>query len=109
MCDASRIALSVVFNQKREKILYPIYFASKTLNEAQKNYTVTEHKLLAIVFAVEMFWSYLFCTRVIVHTNNSALRYLIAKEDAKSRLIRWVLLLQEFDFEVTYINGTGIK
>ena len=59
-----------------------------------------EQDLLAVVFALEKFHSYLLGTRVIVHTDHSALRYLMAKKDAKSRLIRWVLLLQEFDFEV---------
>ena len=64
-----------------------------------KNYTVTE-ELLAVVFAFEKFCSYLLGNRVIVHTDHSSLRYLMAKKDAKPRLIRWVLLLQEFDFEV---------
>ena len=61
---------------------------------------MTEQELLAIVFAFEKSLSYLLGTRVIVHTDHSALRYLMAKKDAKPRLIRWVLLLQEFDFEV---------
>ena len=61
---------------------------------------MTEQELLAVVFAFEKFLSYLLGTRVIVHTDHSALRYLMAKKDAKTRLIRWVLLLQEFDFEV---------
>ena len=61
---------------------------------------MTEQELLAVVFAFEKFRSYLLGTRVIVHTDHSELRYLMAKKDAKPRLIRWVLLLQEFDFEV---------
>ena len=92
--------------QRRNKILHPIYYASKSLNEAQKNYTVTEQELLAVVFAFEKFRSYLLGTRVIVHTDHSALRYLMAKKDVKPRLIRWVLLMQEFDFEVLDRKGT---
>ena len=106
MCDASGVALGVVLGQRRDKILHPIYYASKALNEAQKNYTVTEQELIAVVFAFEKFCSYFLGTRVIVHTDHFALRYLMAKKDAKTRLIRWVLLLQEFDFEVIDRKGT---
>ena len=88
MCDAIGVALGVVLEQRRNKILHPIYYASKALNEAQKNYTMTEQELLAVVFAFEIFRSYLLGTGVIVHTDHSALRYLMAKKDAKPRLIR---------------------
>ncbi|XP_015165386.1 uncharacterized protein [Solanum tuberosum] len=75
MCDASDAALGVVLGQKCNKLFHPIYYSSKTLNNAQR-------------------------TKVIVHTDHVALRYLMAKKDVNPRLIRWVLLLQEFDFEV---------
>ena len=91
MCDASGVALCVVLGHRRNKILHPIYYACKALNEAQKNYTVTEQELLAVVFSFEKFRSYSLGTRVIVHTDHSALRYLMAKKDLKPRLIRWVL------------------
>ena len=67
---------------------------------------MTEQKFLAVVFAFEKFCSYLFGTRVIVHTDHSALRYLMEKKDVKPRLIHWVLLMQEFDFEVKDRKGT---
>ncbi|XP_060177803.1 uncharacterized protein LOC132607738 [Lycium barbarum] len=105
MCDASGFAMGAVLGQKRDKIFHPIYYASKTLNSAQMNYTVTEQELLAIVFAFEKFRAYLLGTHVIVHTDHAALRYLMTKKDAKPRLIRWVLLLQEFDFEVKDRKG----
>ena len=72
----------------------------------KKKYTVTEQKLPAVLFTFEKFRSYLLGTKVIVHTDHSALRYLMAKKDAKPRLIRWVLLLQEFDFVVKDRKGT---
>ncbi|MFV1224578.1 ribonuclease H family protein, partial [Klebsiella pneumoniae] len=75
-------------------------------NEAQKNYTLSEQELLAVVFAFEKFHSNLVGTRVIVHSDHSALIYLMEKKDVKPRLIRWVLLLQEFDFEVLDRKGT---
>jgi len=105
MCDASGVALGAVLGQKREKLFHPIYYASKALNGAQKNYTVTDQELLAVVYAFEKFRAYLLGTKVVVHTDHAALRYLMAKKDAKPRLIRWVLLLQEFDFEVKDRKG----
>nr|GFA80125.1 reverse transcriptase domain-containing protein [Tanacetum cinerariifolium] len=56
--------------------------------------------MLAVVYAFEKFWSYLIMNKSIVHTDHSALKYLFAKKDAKARLLRWVSILQEFDFKV---------
>ncbi|XP_070035477.1 uncharacterized protein [Nicotiana tomentosiformis] len=67
---------------------------------AQVNYTVTEKELLAIVFAIEKFLTYLMGAKVIAHTDHAALCYLMNKKDSKSRLMRWVLLLQEFDIDI---------
>ena len=74
MCDVSGVALGMVLGQRRDKILHRIYYVSKALNEAQKNNTVTKHKLLAVVFTFEKFRSYLLGMRVIVHIDYSALR-----------------------------------
>ena len=72
-------------------------YASRTLNDAHLNYATTEKELLAIVFAFDKFRPYLIDNKVIVHTDHSAIKYLMTKKDEKPRLIRWVLLLQEFD------------
>ncbi|XP_060216627.1 uncharacterized protein LOC132644089 [Lycium barbarum] len=106
MCDASGFAIGAVLGQRHNKIMHPIYYASRTLNAAQMNYTVTEQELLAIVFAFEKFRAYLLGSKVVVYTDHAAMRYLMAKKEAKPRLIRWVLLLQEFDFEVKDRKGT---
>ena len=66
----------------------------------QLNYATTEKELLSIVFAFDKFQPYLIGKKVIVHTDHSAIKYLMTKKDAKLRLIRWVLLLQEFDMEI---------
>ncbi|CAL8167574.1 unnamed protein product [Prunus armeniaca] len=70
------------------------------------NYATTEKELLAVVFALEKFRSYLVGAKVIVYTDHAALKYLLSKKDAKPRLIRWILLLQEFDLEIRDKKGS---
>ncbi|GJU14232.1 reverse transcriptase domain-containing protein [Tanacetum coccineum] len=94
-----------VLGQKDGKNFHPIYFASKTLNYAQQIYTVTEKELMAVVFAFDKFRSYLILSKTVIHTDHSALRHLFKKQDAKPRLIRWILLLQKFDIEIKDIKG----
>ena len=65
-----------------------IYYANKTLNEAQRNYTTTEKELLAVVFALDKFRAYLVGSVIVVFTDHSGLKYLLTKQDAKARLIR---------------------
>ncbi|GJS77304.1 reverse transcriptase domain-containing protein [Tanacetum coccineum] len=105
MCDASDYAIGAVLGQRIEKHFRPIHYASKTMTEAESNYTTTEKEMLAVVYAFEKFWSYLIMNKSIVYTDHSALKYLFAKKDAKARLLRWVLLLQEFDFKVIDMKG----
>nr|XP_025692648.1 uncharacterized protein LOC112794893 [Arachis hypogaea] len=106
MCDASEIAIGAVLGQKKGNLHHVIYYASKVLNEAQKNYTTTEKELLAVVYAFDKFRSYLIGSKIVVYTDHAALKYLMSKQDAKPRLIRWILLLQEFDIEVRDRKGT---
>ncbi|GJX29812.1 reverse transcriptase domain-containing protein [Tanacetum coccineum] len=106
MCDAIDFAVGAILGQKYGNNFHPIYFASKTLNPAQQKYTVTEKELLAVVFAFDKFRSDLILPKTIVHTDHSALRHLFKKQDAKVRLIRWILLLQEFDLEIKGRRGT---
>ena len=82
MCDASDYAIGAVLGQKRERIFQVIHYASRTLNDAQPNYATTEKELLAIVFTFDKFRPYLIGNKVIVHTNNSAIKYLISKKEA---------------------------
>nr|GFA91235.1 reverse transcriptase domain-containing protein [Tanacetum cinerariifolium] len=91
--------------QRHEKHFKPIHYASKTMNDAKTKYTTTEKEMLAVMYAFEKFQSYLIMNKSIVHTDHSALKYLFAKKDAKARFLRWVLLLQEFDFQVLDTKG----
>ncbi|XP_024982962.1 uncharacterized protein LOC112519199 [Cynara cardunculus var. scolymus] len=94
-----------VLGQKDGKSSCVIYYASQSLDSAQCNYLTTEKELLAVVFALEKFRSYLLGTKVIVFSDHGALKYLLKKKDAKPRLIRWILLFQEFDLEIRDKSG----
>ncbi|GJZ97251.1 reverse transcriptase domain-containing protein [Tanacetum coccineum] len=105
MCDASDFVIGAVLGQRHEKHFRPIHYASKTMTEAELHYTTTEKEMLAVVYAFEIFRSYLILNKSIVYMDHSALKYLFAKKDYKVRLIRWVLLLQEFKFKVINTKG----
>ena len=105
MCDASDFAMGAALGQKAEKVSKAIYYASKTFNKAQENYSTTKKEMLAIVFACEQFRPYILGSHVIIHTDHATIKHLMAKKEAKPRLIRWVLLLQEFDLEIKDKKG----
>ncbi|RDX63881.1 Retrovirus-related Pol polyprotein from transposon 17.6, partial [Mucuna pruriens] len=93
MCDASNSALGAVLGQRAG------------VGQLVHNYTTIEKELLAIVFALDKFRAYLIDSRIIMFSNNAALRYLLKKPDAKPRQIRWMLLLQEFNIEIRDKKG----
>ena len=99
-CDASDYAIRAVLGQRKDKKPCVISYASHTLNDAQMNYTTIEKELLAVVFALDKFWSYMIGSPIVVCTDHSTLKYIKAKQDAKPRLIRWILLLQEFELTI---------
>lgn len=105
MYDTNDYAMGVVLCQMEDNKPYVVYYASKTLNDAQKNYTTTEKELLAVVFALDKFRNYLLRTSIIIFTDYLALKYLLNKKDAKARLIRWILLLQEFNVQIKDKQG----
>ncbi|GJV36781.1 reverse transcriptase domain-containing protein [Tanacetum coccineum] len=101
MCDASDYA--VVLGQRREKHFQPIHYSSKSMNEAQENYTTTEKELLAVVFAFDKFRQYLVCLKPLYRL--IILLCDFTKQDAKPRLIRWILLVQEFYIKIRDKRG----
>ena len=84
MCDASDYEIGAVLGQQVGKVSHVIYYASKTLNDAQMNYSTTEKELLAIVFALDKFRSYLLRSKVLIYSDHAALTYLFFKKDAKA-------------------------
>nr|GEY25595.1 reverse transcriptase domain-containing protein [Tanacetum cinerariifolium] len=93
MCDASDFAVGAVLGQRQEKHFRPIHYASKTITEAESNYTTTEKEMLAVVYAFEKFCSNLIMNKSIVYKDHSALKYFFAKKDSKARLLRSISLL----------------
>lgn len=89
-----------MLGQQRNKVFLSLYYASKVLNDAQLNYATIEKELLVIVYALEKFRSYLIGSKVTIFTAHVAIKYLLTKADSRPRLIRCVLLLQEFDIEI---------
>jgi hypothetical protein len=79
MCDASDYAIGAVLGQRKEGRVHTVYYASKTLSEAQLNYATTEKELLAVVFAFEKFRSYIVNSKVIVCTDHTTIKYLLAE------------------------------
>ena len=100
MCDASNTAVGAILGQRIDGNPVAIYYASKTLGGAQVNYSTTEKELHAIIFALEKFRQYVLGSKIIVFSDHAALKYLLTKKESKSRLIRWIILLQEFDLEI---------
>ena len=105
MCDASDLAIGEVLGQREDGKSHVVYYARKTLNEAQRNYTTIEKELLAVVYALDKFVAYLVGADIVIFTDHSALKYLLTKQNAKARLIRWVLLLQEFNLQIKDKKG----
>jgi len=106
MCDASDYAIGAVLAQRKSKVFYAIHYASKVLNETQINYATTEMELLVIGYALEKCRAYLIGSSVSVYTDHAAIKYLLTKFVSKLRLIRWILLLQEFDFVIKDKKGS---
>jgi len=105
MCDASDFAIGDVLGQRVDNRQHVIYYSSRTLNNAQQNYTTTKKEFLAVVFALEKFRPYLLGSKTVIFTDHSALKHLMTKKEAKARLIRWILLLQEFDLKIRDKKG----
>ena len=74
MCDVSDYAMGAVLGQRTEKMFKAIYYASKTFNKAQDNYSATEKEILAMMFSCEKFRPYILGSHVIIHNDHAAIR-----------------------------------
>ena len=105
MCDASDYAIGAILGQREDKKAFVIYYANKTLDSAQANYTTTEKEFMAVIFALEKFRSYIVGSPVTISTDHAALKYFLSKQDTKPRLTRWILLCQEFNLTIKDKKG----
>ena len=104
--DASDMAVGAALMQEKIRGWFrPVYYASRMLKPAEKNYTVTEREARGMIFALEKFRHYLLGNKVIFHVDHQALIFLVKKPKLEGRLARWMLLLQEFDFTVFHTPG----
>ena len=109
MCYASDCAVGAVLGQRLDKKPRAICYASKTLIKAEINYTTTEKELLAVVYALKKFQPYILGSKIIIYSDYAALKYLLSKKEAKPRLMRWVLLVQEFNLEIKDKKATRTR
>ncbi|KAI5716006.1 hypothetical protein M8J77_025889 [Diaphorina citri] len=99
--DASNFAIGAVLSQDN----HPIAYASRTLNEHEKNYSTIEKELLAIVWATKHYRPYLFGQKFKIITDHRPLTWLINLKEPSSKLVRWRLKLEEYDYEIEYKPG----
>ncbi|CAM6094694.1 unnamed protein product [Calypogeia fissa] len=106
--DGSGFCIGVVLSQLDEDGRdHPIYFASRQMSAPEKNYSGTDREALGVIYACKKFRHYLLGYKVIFHTDHNSLKYMVNKPDLTGRIARWMLLLQEFNYEVVVRPGKG--
>jgi hypothetical protein len=104
--DESSIALGSLVAQPVEgDIDHPLSFAIKKLSTTEINYTTTEREGLAMVYVLQKFHHYLLGGHFKMFTDYSALKYLVNKPVLGGRICKWLLLFQEYDFEIIVKPG----
>ena len=103
--DASNYALGAVLSQSVDGKDLPIAYASRTLNSHEINYSTIEKELLSIVWSTKYFRPYLYGKRFIIQTDHRPLVWLMSLKDPNSKLLRWKVKLDEYDFEIRYKEG----
>jgi len=104
--DASEAGLGAVLLQEHEGVLHPVAYASRKLNSAERNYTVTEKEYLAVIFGISKYERYLYGRRFTLQVDHQPLAYLRQAKLTNGRLMRWSLYLQPYNVHVQYIKGS---
>ena len=105
--DASKVALGACLMHEINGVRHPIQYASRKLTKAEKNYPIVELECLAVVWAIQRFERFLLGKHFTVETDHQPLLALTKKKLNSSKLQRWVLLLQNYNFDIKYIEGTN--
>ena len=103
--DVSNTGVGAVLSQEKDGVLRPIAYYSKPLNKAQRNYSTTEKELLAIVLAIEHFHQYLYGQLFDVVTDHQPLSWLMSCKTPNSRLARWLIRINNYNFRIVYRSG----
>jgi len=103
--DASNVALGAVLSQEG----HPIAFASRTLNEHELNYSAIEKELLAVVWATQYFRPYIYGRKFVINSDHKPLQWLHNLKEPNSKLQRWKIKLNEYDFDIKHISGKENK
>ena len=104
--DASKVGIGAVLAQVVDGEYCPIAFISRKLNKAESNYSVIEQECLAIKWAITYFYQYLYGGKFTIRTDHAPLTWLKQNKDKNSRLMRWALSLQAYDFTIEYVKGS---
>jgi hypothetical protein len=99
----------ILWQYGEEKEELPIYYASRQINLDEKNYTMTESKCLPIIYACKKFRNYLLGHDVVFHTDHDAIKHLVNKANLSKMIARWVMLLQEFQYQIVMKPGIRNK
>lgn len=103
--DASGVALGAVLSQKFGNEIHPIAYASRTLNDTERKLSTIERELLACVWACQYFRPYLYGRKFTLETDHQPLQWLHSLKEPNSKLFRWKLRLEEFNFDIKYRKG----
>ena len=103
--DACDSGIGGVLSQCFDNVEKPVMFLSRTLNQHEKNYATTHKECLAIVWCIKQCEHYLMANTFIVRTDHNALKWLMSVKDHNGRLMRWALMLMEYDFEIQHVKG----
>ena len=103
--DASNFGVGGVLSQLINNEIHPIAYFSKHLSKTEKNYSTTERELLAIVLTIEHFRQFLYGTHFVVWTDHQPLKYILKIKEPAARLLRWIIRLSNYDFEIRYKRG----
>jgi hypothetical protein len=105
--DASLVGLGAVLTQDSGEGPRPIAYISRRFTEAESKYHANELECLAIVWALKKFRHYVYGRRFSICTDSSAFRWLWSKKEVTGKFARWILSLQEFDFEIRDVKGVN--
>ena len=104
--DASKFAIGAILAQLGERNMdFPISYASRQLNSDEQNYTTTEREGLGMVYAMKNLWHYHLANKFVFFTDHQVLLYLVNKPCNTGRIVRWFIILLEFDFTVVVKKG----